>query len=103
MVQEVCAERTETKRATAKKRAGVTSFRFHDLRHCAATNLRMAGVDTATAMRIVGHKSERMWQRYNSIEEKDLLTAASILDKYIQLNTVLTPATLSASVDSVSA
>jgi integrase len=89
--------------ATAKKRAGVTRFRFHDLRHCAATNLRRAGVDTATAMKIVGHKSERMWQRYNSIEEKDLLSAASKLDKYIGANTVLTPASLSASVDSVSA
>jgi integrase len=89
--------------ATAKKTAGVTNFRFHDLRHCAATNLRRAGVDTATAMKIVGHKSERMWQRYNSIEEKDLLSAASKLDKYIEANTVITPVGLSVSVDSVSA
>ena len=44
---------------TTKKLAGVKDFRFHDLRHCAATNLRRAGVDTATAMRIVGHKSEK--------------------------------------------
>ena len=34
---------------TVKKAAGVTDFRFHDLRHCAATNLGRAGVDTATA------------------------------------------------------
>ena len=88
---------------TAKKVAGVTDFRFHNLRHCAATNLRRAGVDTATAMKIVGHKSERMWQRYNSIEEKDLLRAASRLNTYFEANTVLTPAGLSASADSVSA
>ena len=77
---------------TARKVAGVKDFRFHDLRHCAATNLRRAGVDTATAMRIVGHKSEKMWKRYNSIEEKDLLNAASRLNTYLESNTVLTPA-----------
>jgi integrase len=87
---------------TAKKRAGVADFRFHDLRHCAATNLRRAGVDTATAMKIVGHKSEKMWKRYNAIEEKDLTNAASKLDAYLQSNTVITPAGLSASVGSVS-
>ena len=52
---------------TALKEAGIINFRFHDLRHCASTNLRRAGVDTATAMKIVGHKSEKMWKRYNAI------------------------------------
>jgi integrase len=63
-----------------------------ELRHCASTNLRRAGVDTATAMRIVGHKSEKLWKRYNAIEESDLLNAASKLNSYLQTNTVLTPA-----------
>lgn len=88
---------------TAKRLAGVTDFRFHDLRHCAATNLRRAGVDTATAMKIVGHKSERMWKRYNAIDEHDLASAASKLNAYLQLNTLLTPASTSASADAVSA
>lgn len=78
---------------TALKDAGIQDFRFHDLRHCASTNLRRAGVDTATAMRIVGHKSEKMWKRYNAVEEEDLLKAASKLNAYLQTNTVLTPAT----------
>jgi integrase len=69
----------------AKRVSGVEGFRFHDLRHCAATNLRRAGVDTATAMRIVGHKSEKMWKRYNAIDEKDLTTAASRLNTYLEL------------------
>ena len=69
------------------KDAGITNFRFHDLRHCASTNLRRAGVDTATAMKIVGHKSEKMWKRYNSIEEKDLTQAAQKVHKYLQENT----------------
>ena len=50
---------------TALKDAGITDFRFHDLRHCASTNLRRAGVDTATAMKIIGYKSEKMWKRYD--------------------------------------
>jgi len=70
---------------TALRRSGIENLRFHDLRHCAATNLRRAGVDTITAMKIVGHKSERMHRRYNSISESDLLKAAS------KLNTYLTP------------
>jgi hypothetical protein len=49
-------------------------------------------VDTATAMRIVGHKSEKMWKRYNAMEESDLLKAANKLDTYFQTNTVITPA-----------
>ncbi len=77
---------------TALREAGIQHFRFHDLRHCASTNLRRAGVDTATAMRIVGHKSEKMWKRYNAMEESDLLKAAGKLDTYLQTNTVLTPA-----------
>lgn len=76
---------------TALKDAGIQDFRFHDLRHCASTNLRRAGVDTATAMRIVGHKSEKMWKRYNAMEESDLLNAASKLHAY-HSNTVITPA-----------
>ena len=76
---------------TAIKRAGLHDFRFHDLRHCAATNLRRAGVDTVTAMKIIGHKSEKMHQRYNSVSEADVLLAAS------KLNTLITPADFSAS------
>ncbi|HWG96940.1 MAG TPA: site-specific integrase, partial [Nitrospira sp.] len=72
---------------TALKDAGITNFRFHDLRHCASTNLRRAGVDTATAMKIVGHQSEKSWKRYNAIEERDLLQAALKVQKYLQKNT----------------
>lgn len=72
---------------TALKDAKITNFRFHDLRHCASTNLRRAGVDTATAMKIIGHKSEKMWKRYNSIEERDLTEAALKVQKYLTENT----------------
>lgn len=78
---------------TALAEAGIADSRFHDLRHCASTNLRRAGVDTtATAMKIVGHKSEKMWKRYNAIEERDLTQAAQKVHRYLQQNT---PGTLS--------
>jgi len=85
---------------TALKDAGITDFRFHDLRHCASTNLRRAGVDTATAMKIVGHKSEKMWKRYNAIEERDLTQAAQKVHKYLQQNT---PGTLAEKIATYSA
>lgn len=84
---------------SALRGAGLQDFRFHDLRHCASTNLRRAGVDTATAMKIIGHNSEKMWKRYNAIEERDLTQAAAKLDKYLQAtktDTVMTLADSSA-------
>ena len=75
--------------AAACRRAGITGLRLHDLRHCAATNLRRAGVDTMTAMKIIGHKSEQMHRRYNSIKSEDLHEAAAKLQRY-QANTVIT-------------
>ena len=72
------------------RRAGITNLRIHDFRHTASTNLRRAGVDTATAMKIVGHKSDRMHRRYNTIESQDLHNAASKLHVF-KTNTVITP------------
>jgi hypothetical protein len=39
-------------------------------------------------MKIVGHKSEKMWKRYNAIEERDLTQAAQKVHKYLQENTL---------------
>ena len=41
-------------------------------------------------MRIVGHKSEKMWKRYNAIDERDLTKAASRLHTYLEANTLIT-------------
>jgi integrase len=75
--------------AAACRRAGITGLRLHDLRHTASTNLRRAGVDTMTAMKIVGHKSEQMHRRCNTIQPEDLHEAAAKLQKYTA-NTVIT-------------
>lgn len=86
---------------TACHQAGITNFRLHDLRHTASTNLRRAGVDATTAMKIVGHKSERMHRRYNTVEPEDLRRAVSQLASY-HANTVITPETLASGAETVS-
>ena len=83
-------QRIGTAFKAACRRAGITNLRIHDFRHTASTNLRRAGVDTATAMKIVGHKSDRMHRRYNTIEPEDLHNAAAKLHVF-RTNTVITP------------
>jgi hypothetical protein len=55
-----------------------------------------------TAMKIVGHKSEQMHRRYNTIQSEDLHAAAAKLHKYAA-NTVITLADSQTEEQSVSA
>lgn len=50
----------------------IGNFVFHDLRHCAVTNLADAGVDTETIMKIVGHSSVEMFLRYRKVRVEEL-------------------------------
>jgi len=59
----------------ACRKAGIKDFRFHDLRHCAVTNLRKAGVSDTVIMSISGHKTYAMFKRYNRIDRSDRLDA----------------------------
>lgn len=45
-------------------RAGIADFRFHDLRHTAASLLAAGGCDIITLQHILGHKTLLMTQRY---------------------------------------
>lgn len=44
--------------------AGITDFRFHDLRHTAASYLAMSGAQTLDIANILGHRTLAMTQRY---------------------------------------
>jgi integrase len=54
---------------TARKRAGLTDFRFHDLRHTAASYLAMSGASLLDIATILGHKKLDMVQRYAHLTE----------------------------------
>jgi integrase len=52
---------------TLAKKAGLPGFRFHDLRHCAITQLAENGTSDSTIMAIAGHVSRRMLERYSHV------------------------------------
>jgi integrase len=53
----------------AVKKAGLEDFRFHDLRHCAASYLAMSGASLAEIAEILGHKTLAMVKRYSHLSD----------------------------------
>jgi integrase len=58
----------------------VLDFRFHDLRHTAASWMRMQGADIHTVALILGHKDLRMAARYQHLSPAFLSDAVKLLD-----------------------
>lgn len=61
---------------SACDRAGLPDLGFHDLRRSGVRNLSRAGVPEAGIMRITGHRTRAMFDRYNITCESDLEDAA---------------------------
>jgi len=61
----------------ALRTAKIENFRWHDLRHCAASYLVMAGVDMRTVAEILGHKTLQMTQRYTHLSPEHLKDAVA--------------------------
>jgi integrase len=76
----VVPEKVSMAFSRACKRVGVEDFRFHDLRHTAASWLRMQGADIHTVAQLLGHKDLRMAARYQHLSPKFLGEAVSRLD-----------------------
>lgn len=55
--------------ATAKRIAGITDLKFHDLRHTYATRLVQAGIPIAEVSRILGHTNLATTFRYSNIDD----------------------------------
>lgn len=53
----------------AVERAGITDFRFHDLRHTAASMLAESGATLAEIAEVLGHKTLQMVKRYAHLTE----------------------------------
>ena len=58
----------------------ILDFRFHDLRHTAASWLRMKGADIHTVAQLLGHKDLRMAARYQHLSPAFLADAVATLD-----------------------
>jgi integrase len=64
----------------ACRKVEIADFRFHDLRHTAASWLRMSGADIHTVAQLLGHKDLRMAARYQHLSPAYLAEAVGKLD-----------------------
>ena len=65
--------------------AGIKNFRFHDLRHSAASYMAMNGATASEIAAVLGHKTLQMVKRYAHLSDEHIKnvverTAAKILD-----------------------
>ena len=54
----------------ALKQSGIKDFRFHDLRHTAASYLAMSGATTPEIAAVQGHKTLSMVKRYAHLSDQ---------------------------------
>jgi len=69
---------------SACRRAGITGFRFHDLRHTFASHMVMAGVDMKTLQEILGHADIKMTMRYAHLSPGHLREAVQAVNHLVR-------------------
>jgi len=69
--------------ATALDAAGITDFRWHDLRHCTASYLAMNGASLAEIAEILGHKTLAMVKRYAHLSDGHVSSVVASMNEKI--------------------
>ena len=67
----------------ALKKAEIEDFRFHDLRHSAASYLAMNGATLAEIAEILGHKTLQMVKRYSHLTKQHTSRVVAAMNKKI--------------------
>jgi len=67
----------------ALKKAGIPNFRFHDLRHSAASYLAMNGATMLQISEVLGHKTLQMVKRYSHFAESEIADVVERMNKKI--------------------
>ena len=58
-------------------------FTLHDLRHTFNTNMRKSGVPESVIMKITGHSTREMFDRYNTVDAEDARRAVDQMQAYL--------------------
>lgn len=68
---------------SAVKKAGISDFRFHDLRHSCASYLAMNGCTLLEIAEVLGHKTLAMVKRYSHLAESHTAEVVEKMNKKI--------------------
>jgi integrase len=74
-------------------------FVFHDLRHTFNTNMRKAGVSDTVIMKITGHSTREMFDRYNTVDLDDIRKASDQFSEFHSKSSVAHFVTHSGKID----